>query len=186
MSVPTVPFDVQASSVSRYAIVCVLGVVAFLGLAIFVRSRLVERRRVHNRPQLVPWRRIYCLAGALGKRPPLLEVYLDPGRVGEYAWCQIMVRYLHSYAPAAYQAKPLSVQNIDAWPPSAKTVSNDLNPLASTVSRIAAIILMPCPSVPTHYPVGNTDEPIPHIEIGALDVVVRPATKERESMTTEE
>ncbi|KAJ6528722.1 hypothetical protein DFH09DRAFT_157062 [Mycena vulgaris] len=172
MSSQSQPFNAKGSTIYRYAIVGALGVVALIGCALFVRSRIDERRRVRNGPPLG----VGGDASALADRPRLYEAYLESihGAWADYGWQDIM---------------PLSLHSAGSWPQNSnKHVSIDLDPLTSAQSRIAMIIAMPSrrdtPPGPTHgvtppqSPSSEDDPTLPHFEIGITDVDVRGERRE--------
>ncbi|KAJ7088066.1 hypothetical protein B0H15DRAFT_296729 [Mycena belliarum] len=161
MSTQTQAFNTSATY--RYAIVGVLGVVAILGVGLFIRSRIQERRRAREGPQLVPSR---GTAGGVEKRPRLFDAYLDKSDVlGDYGWGDIM--------PLSSHPVPASPQN----PAKNVSLSLDLDPaLASALSRVAALILMPCPGPPLsgHAHDGLEEEStVPYVEVGTIDVEIQ-------------
>ncbi|KAJ6523092.1 hypothetical protein DFH09DRAFT_1190714 [Mycena vulgaris] len=174
MSSQSQPFNPKGSTIYRYAIVGALGIVALIGCALFVRSRIDERRRVRNGPPLG----VGGDASALADRPRLYEAYLGSiqGAWTDYGWQDIM---------------PLSLHSGGSWPQNSnKHVSTDVDPLTSAQSRIAMIIAMPsrrgAPPGPTHTPLqspsSEDDLTLPYFEIGITDVDVR--VEQRESLNS--
>ncbi|KAJ7465865.1 hypothetical protein FB451DRAFT_1261199 [Mycena latifolia] len=150
---------IRLSSHLGYAVAGALGIIVFIGAALFVRSRIDERR--HPSPVHLPGDD----TSALNDRPRLFDTYLGAPSA-ECSWSEIM---------------PLSLHRVGAWPQTpTKNVSMDGDVLAVTLSAVAALIAMPhphprpLPSLEAESPREDPwiDAPLPPLEIGVIDVAV--------------
>ncbi|KAJ7710531.1 hypothetical protein B0H17DRAFT_1190252 [Mycena rosella] len=161
MSSDTQSFNIGAASIYQYALIGVLGAMALLGCALFVRSRIDQARRIREGPTQ------HDHPDKFHDRPRLYETYLG-SNLADCEWHAIMPFSVHSVASSLNTPT--------------KSGSTDVDPLASGPLRITTIIVMPfLPSLPS---LGSpNDECPPYLEIGITKVAV-PSSGTRESVSS--
>ncbi|KAJ7434320.1 hypothetical protein B0H11DRAFT_2296328 [Mycena galericulata] len=156
---PNAPFNLHSSTAYRYAIVGALGTVGLIGMALFIRSRILERRRPS-----VPLRIGAMTATALSEKPALYEAYVGSGQEISYdaTWDDMM---------------PLSLRGVDAGPTNLTTERTSLqkDPCVSVWSTVTTLISMPSSPVDIRIPesAADADLTLPYLEIGIAEVDVR-------------
>ncbi|KAJ7879371.1 hypothetical protein B0H13DRAFT_2667932 [Mycena leptocephala] len=135
MSQSPTPIFAASTSLYRYLIVGALSIVVCIGLTLFWRARVIERRLALLRA-LQPARLEDGLA--LGKRPRLYDVYLDGH--GE-SWAEIMPLSLD-------RARPLPVHNSKSAKSKHASASMSMDVDEDLSATVTLMITMPS-SVPS-------------------------------------
>ncbi|KAJ6571314.1 hypothetical protein B0H19DRAFT_1372444 [Mycena capillaripes] len=147
MSSQPPPIFSNSATLYRYVVVAALSTVVFIGLLLFWRSRIIERRLALLGPIQG------TTQNALPEKPLLHDVYLDSR--GE-SWHEMM---------------PLSIHRVGSWPlDSAKHTSLDIQPLISAQLIIALMMAMPCPDPMSRPPESSQDieQALPYLEFGVV------------------
>ncbi|KAF7341734.1 hypothetical protein MSAN_02072200 [Mycena sanguinolenta] len=134
----------------QYALVGAVSVAIILVVLLCLRSRILERDRLHNmRPLLAD----------LAQKPCLFDAYLD------------------GHAELWHDIMPLSLYPVVSQS-ATRNAPKQLDPtsirLASGLSTVALIIAMPC-SDPTGHADGDEDgepPPLPYLEFGLRDIEI--------------
>ncbi|KAJ7019559.1 hypothetical protein C8F04DRAFT_1273897 [Mycena alexandri] len=150
------------TKIYQFALAGAIGVVFIIGFGLCWRSRILESRaRAHRLLFPPPVEKVQ-------EKPSLYDAYLESDDHG-VSWPEIMPLALSQYG-----AGPQTPSK-----PASGTVHVD--PLISTLSRVALVIAMPSP-YPLHHPnlppdsssLSDLEEGhgVPYVELGVLDVEV--------------